>query len=87
MLKVLSQKQAHKRYPKRGYDKYDPMLLVVGTRKDFAKGVKTQLLVNGKLVQEPQAISDGSWIDEPLGTSVDFDDRKETRLVIWVGAE
>ena len=83
-MRVLTQAQAAKEYPKRKYEKYDKMILIVGTRKEFKQQLGQQLVLNGKKLQKVQPlIIDGSVFVEPQGTSLDVNKKKEMRLVVW----
>lgn len=82
-MQILTQAQAHKRYPKRGYNKYDPMLLLVGKAAEFKRGVlKMTLTVHGQTISKIPLKLDPECMDEPEGTSMDVTG-KICRMVIW----
>lgn len=86
-MQILTQKQAHKRYPKRGYNKYSPMLLLVGQRKEFMRGVITaEYRVHREEVITLPVKFDPDCCQEPEGMSIDVSGPKPTsicRVVIW----
>jgi hypothetical protein len=91
MIKVLTQGQAAKKYGDHLYREYEPMILVTGTRRDFQKYLRTQLvLMNNKEARPielgpPQSlVVDGSTLVEPIGTSLDVNKKEDMRLVIWL---
>ena len=88
-MKIYTQKEAAKKFPERKYETYDPMVLAVGTRKEFQQveieRIEKFALKNGKLtfrfrVKDTRFLEGRFWID---GSSLDIDRANDTRVVIW----
>lgn len=80
---VLTQEEAHERFPSRGYDQYDPMTLICGTRKSIMRDVKMQLKIGEQILPLGEQLGlNGYYVEQ--GFSVDVDKAKsDVRIVVW----
>lgn len=92
-MKILTQKQAAEQFPDREYEKYDPMILLAGTRKELGKVVlKTKQSISllddrNKIlavVSFEETIKERRHVPSELGNiDVDKANGKDTRIVLW----
>lgn len=84
-MELLTQKQAHKRFPNAGYDNFEKMHLLVGTRKEFKEaklyGTAIRIKVGGNYAT--LATNPVSLMSLVGKSKLDSDTPEDTRLVIW----
>ena len=87
-MKILTQEQAAKKYPERKYETYDPMILMVGTRREFQtlQIRNTQHISFGgvHLKLESERYTNGTFRVDGTSLDVDRPDGKHSRVVVWI---
>ena len=86
-VRILTQFEAHREFPTSGYNEYDPMKLVVGTKAAIRAAFSQRNVgyLNGvEIANVEDANFDVEWLGVRSWGSCDVSKPKDTRIVIWL---